>query len=383
MGRTAGILLFLAVTGTGFAQSWTSNSLPFLYVLGAGMSADGSVIASASGDHGVYVSTDYGATWTNYPQTVTGYGGRAGVSADGKKIFVLGGSSKFACSTNSGKDWFFAGTNAPLMFNFLAVSADGNTLIGGSDSGLFTSTNGGVNWVTNFNGAWKCGAASGDGLTLLAGCGAGYTNGLVISTNSGATWRSSQLPLKGWSSAICSVDGQTMVALAYTPAAIYISTNGGLNWITNAPPSPYNSPYLSGSADAQKLVYWLNPSVGYLYTSTNLGATWITNAVPLDYWTQALVTADGNRRVAFKNQSMWVSTDDSPPALNLQRSGDGLVASWTVPSMAFHLDAALGSVSAGWSQVTNSPTLNNSNLHYEVDLPISPGSAFFRLSGMK
>jgi photosystem II stability/assembly factor-like uncharacterized protein len=327
------------------------------------------------------VSTNYGATWANTPQTLTRYGGLAACSADGKKLFIVSGSPYLACSTNTGQDWFFVTTNAPAMNNFFTASADGNTLVGGSDSGLFTSTNGGATWITNFPSQWSCAACSADGSKWIAGSGASY--GLLISTNFGITWKSNSVPAHLWSSAAMSADGNTLVAITYAAPqpTIYASTNGGLNWTTNAAPMPYNRPHIAGSADLGTLLFWLEPSVGLTCTSTNLGASWSTNALPQDYWLQGLSTADGNRKILLKNHEMWVSTNASSPLLSIRPSGNDLLVSWLVPSSAFQLDQAIGDVSASWSAVTNIPNFNFSNLNRETLLSKTQSSAFFRLSG--
>jgi hypothetical protein len=364
---------------TTFADNWTSNSLPFLYALKTAMSADGSVIITASGDNGVYVSTNYGTTWVNTPQTITRYGGLAVCSADGKKVFVSNGTDHFPCSTNSGQSWFVVSTNAPSMNNLLAASAEGNVLLGGSDSGLFTSTNGGAAWVTNFTGAWQAAACSADGRKLLAA--SGFPRGLLLSTNSGLTWRSNTVPFYTLSSVICSADGNTIVAgnPQSIPPVLVVSTNGGLTWRTNAAPSPYNTPTLAGSADLHKLVYWLGGGLSYIYTSTNFGASWVTNSPPLDYWVQALSSADGNRVLAFKNRNLWASVETNQPVLAIQRTTDSARISWIVPSLAERLQVADDFLSNTWLEVTNVPVLNTSNLNYEVTSPVLTGRAFFRL----
>lgn len=146
---------------------------------------------------------------------------------------------------------------------------------------------------------------------------------------------------------------------------------------------PYNTPRIVASADLHQLLYWLNPGLGYIYTSTNLGASWISNSVPLDSWTQGLSTADGNRLVLFKSQSMWVSTNTTPPSLNICPSGKDVLVSWLVPSVSLQVEQAQGGITEGWSPVTNTSIFIYSNLSYQITLSPTQASAFFRLSGSK
>lgn len=178
-----------------------------------------------------------------------------------------------------------------------------------------------------------------------------------------------------------SVDGNTLIAAttSYIPPRLFTSTDGGGNWTSNSLPEPYNSPRLTASADMHKLVVWLT-SLGHIYTSSDLGATWVSNNVPNDYWLQIASTADGNKLVAFQEDSMWVKTETVAPQLNLKRSNNMLNISWLVPSTNLVLEESLDFNSTNWVALTNVPSLNFSNLDNELSIAPSESSAYFRLA---
>jgi hypothetical protein len=119
-----------------------------------------------------------------------------------------------------------------------------------------------------------------------------------------------------------------------------------------------------------------------IYTSIDLGATWITNNVPNDNWLQVGVTADGDRLVAFLNDSMWGSTDNLPPHLNVSRAEGAIKLSWLVPSTNFVAEENLELDSANWFALTNAASVNFSNLNMELNVGPIEGNAhaFFRLA---
>lgn len=102
-------------------------------------------------------------------------------------------------------------------------------------------------------------------------------------------------------------------------------------------------------------------------------------------WRCLATSADGNQIVAVASNDdyfgtaggIYISKTTPAPVLNIKPlSGDFLV-SWTVPSESFVLQRN-SLTPAGWSDVTNNPSLNLTNLQNEVRLP-GTGSGIFRL----
>jgi hypothetical protein len=204
------------------------------------------------------------------------------------QIGVIGGVANFSVSVSG---------VAPFAYQW---SFDGAALPGGTSSVLTLDpvniTNAGSYevMVTNFYGSttssvatltvqpvrpalywmpttapqleWTCVASSADGTTFAAGA----NSGLYMSTNSGETWASNNLPSQGCTSIGVSPDGTVLAALD-GDAYCYISTNSGANWQLS--PNVRGS-FITFSTDGTCLAVMGQ----YVFVSTNLGATWTVNS---------------------------------------------------------------------------------------------------------
>jgi hypothetical protein len=119
---------------------------------------------------------------------------------------------------------------------------------------------------------------------------------------------------------------------------------------------------------------------GGIYTSTNSGATWVKASAPTADWSALAASADGYRAVAACNGGVYYAFSlGANPLLSIGLSGADPRVSWLVPSAGFALQQNSDLSSANWLDVTNQPTLNFTNLHYEVTFPQTSGNAFYRL----
>ena len=127
-------------------------------------------------------------------------------------------------------------------------------------SGVYTSTDSGVNWTLQTNGLASYSgftdiASSADGTKLVAAAG-GTTNGPIFtSTNLGVDWtQATNAPLARWYSVASSADGNKLLVCAY-PGNVYLSTDAGLTWTeTSLPTNNWNS--VAESADGTKMWRW-------------------------------------------------------------------------------------------------------------------------------
>jgi hypothetical protein len=309
---------------TNSGASWISNSFPTLDWGSVAMSADGGTVVAAaifdsSGNPNasVFCSTNSGVNWaSNNLAAVTGAKGTVAVSvamsADGRKIFVSGA----ACySTNSGTSWIQM-TNAPsasvwIPVQTIAASADGNRLIlclGGNDAGVY------------------------------------------VSTNSGTTWNLTSLPQAAWGFVASSADGQTLMAAS------------GLGTEYSAPPGP-------------------------LYISTNSGASWTTNAS--ENWTGVACSADGGALLAVAASDANLDGDSGAiysfrsvqsPLLNTKPSAGNLQLSWLIPSTDFVLEQSADL--NNWTSLTNRSCFNPTNLEDEIMVSPTNSAGFYRLAAV-
>ncbi len=67
------------------------------------------------------------------------------------------------------------------------------------------------------------------------------------------------------------------------------------------------------------------------------------------------------------------------PELKLISTGEDYLLSWTLPSRKSVLQESCDPGTSRWTEVTNPPVLNCSNLQNGVTVPKAPGSRFYRL----
>lgn len=186
-------------------------------------------MAAASED--IYVSTNFGTTWTATHSPPDDWFSIA-CGADGTKLIISGNATYV--STNFGGQWVLANTNA----GYVASSADGTKLVIAGTS---------YNSSQNSN------------------------RSIYTSTDSGLTWASNSVPASGWSSVASSADGCELVAVADYSAG----TNSGI-WIGRTTPSPQLS---VGLANSNLALSWLVPSANFVVQQNSDVST--TNWVPL------------------------------------------------------------------------------------------------------
>ena len=350
----------------------------------------------------IFRSSDSGLTWTQTSAPI-GMWTSVASSADGTKLvaaigsyFVNGYNSTLYISTNSGTTWV-ENTDipeSPASIVSVACSADGRVILANGGwavgeaygSALFISTNAGVDWtVTNFYGVANSVSCSADGTKIIAGFGF-MSMWTMLSTNLGSTWRQSI----GGQSVASSADGTILLnSSGYGgPGPIWLSSNAGISWsqITNP---PITGTAVACSAEGKRL---LSATGGYtsgtIFASGDSGVTWLQSDAPTTNWSSVVTSADGNKMFAAAQgwpSGALVYTAQSVPApcLSISPAGPTRVVSWLVPSMDFVLQQTSSLEAPAWTEVDIVPTLNFTNLHYEITIPATSDSAFYRLASKK
>ena len=365
-----------------FAQSGATN----INWNGIACSADGTKIVAESSGVGIWISTNSGATWmqtdapnTNWVCVVS--------SADGTKLAAPAGSTIYT-STNSGATW--TPNNTPTSFSFVASSADGDQLVGLGGGHVYTSTNAGATWTqtsapSSIYGSsldWTSAASTADGTKLTASAFYIYRGNdmptIYISTNSGGSWNSVfSRVYEDLSYIAASADGNKIFATGWW-GHIYSSTDSGVTWVWSYGPVDQLGPIVS-SADGTKLIVISSRSEA-LYTSVDSGVTWVqASTPPYVNWNCIASSADGNELIAGGNGGIYISKSTTPPALNIAASNK-LTLSWLMPSANFVLQQNSDLITANWTDVTNTPILNLTNLQNQVFLPMSVSNDFYRLA---
>jgi hypothetical protein len=131
----------------------------------------------------------------------------------------------------------------------------------------------------------------------------------------------------------------------------------------------------------------LRDDLELLEISTNSGAIWAPANVPAGQWNSVAVSADGSfLGVAGVGQIATLHPPASPPPippspqLVIDRLGGNVGLSWLVPSTPFVLEQTADLRSTDWVAVPTSPTLNVTNLNYQLTLPAASGARLYRLT---
>lgn len=376
--KTAEILLLISTGFSALAQTWTQTLAPTNGWSGVAMSADGSKIVAVAGGGSttgpIYTSTNFGGTWISNNAPVLDWVAVSS-SADGTRL-AANAFSRSGTWTNSGTTW----KQSPCPLNnfypsSIASSADGNTLlVGGGPVSL--STNRGNTWTTIPPPPPASTGASGEGMAMSANGTVMLVNGQpYLSTNSGTSWFVATNLQTEMRAAAASVDGVKLFALG--DAGVWVSTNAGRIWAkSGAPTSAYGS--IAASADGVHLVLARRESNQPIYLSADSGWTWTAASAPSNAWVAVASSADGNLLAAAINGGgIWLGRNTPSPQLTLQPAGTQFLMSWTTPSTNFILQGSADL--SGWTDLTNTPVLNLTNLQAQVPLPGSGSNTFYRL----
>jgi hypothetical protein len=220
---------------------------------------------------GVYLSNNYGASWTY-----------SGLAPNNTNCLAVSGTNVFAgtveagifLSTNNGGTWTAVNNGIPVQ-QINALIVKGTSIFAGTNgSGAYVSTNNGTNWTLLNSGLpipAKIMAFGINGATIFAGL--KNSNGVYVSTNNGASW--TQTSLINESVTSFAIYG-TKIFAGCSGGKVYLSTNNGGSWalvINGLPAGDVGGLALIGS----NLFAGINYPNTYwgVYYSSNSGATWI------------------------------------------------------------------------------------------------------------
>ena len=243
------------------------------------LSADGNYMIVADGQYGlVYLSTNGGKSWI--PQYSLGRANwsRPAISSSGQYMAVNGDSTKIWVSTNFGATW--SAQEETRAWNSVSTSAAGQVLVATTKglNNIYRSANYGTTWdtVTATSSNWRYAASSADG---TKGVVCADSDGIYLSTNSWATLnRSKNFSAFSVFESTCSEvamssNGSTIVVLLGSYGHMLISTNSGSTWqeITRFAGMSWKD--LSISSDGTRISA-IDGSSGNLLLSIDSGSTW-------------------------------------------------------------------------------------------------------------
>ena len=102
--------------------------------------------------------------------------------------------------------------------------------------------------------------------------------------------------------------------------------------------------------------------------------------MPAFSWTSVASSADGAVLFAAAPQGIYVSRSTPAPELQIEHFGNDLLLSWIVPSQTLVLKESNDLLAPNWTSVPITPTLNLSELKYEVLVSPTNERTFYRLA---
>ncbi|MBL0062047.1 MAG: T9SS type A sorting domain-containing protein [bacterium] len=253
-------------------------------------------ISAGAGLYGIYKSTNGGASWTQQATTPNMYAGQGWYNlvvevhpTDPNQVWSNGLDGYK--STNGGVAWtrmtvwsYSEGNSQYAHADHHAMAykpGDPNTIILGTDGGLFKSTNGGTSWTGLNNGliTYQYYAICNDNLSPTVAYGGTQDNGTNKYNNS-----STQTRVLGGDGGYCNVDftNSNNVYATTQRGNHYKSTNGGTSF--NSIQSGITG---AGAWVTPRVMDPTNPNILYtgtniVYRSTNGGASWTAISTALD-----------------------------------------------------------------------------------------------------
>lgn len=152
--------------------------------------------------------------------------------------------------------------------------------------------------------AWYGLAVDYDGSTIIGA--ASYSGQIWISHDGGSNWMTKG-SVAYWTQAASSADGTKLAVLGggYAPRSIYISSDGGSNWVVRESTRHWTG--IASSADGTKLA--ASVSGGQVYTSTDSGTNWVAREQNRN-WAGVASSADGSKLAAtVSGGQIYTSTD--------------------------------------------------------------------------
>ena len=237
--------------------TWTQKNV-YRQWIGVAMSSDGKYQTAFNQNSGVLsMSTDYGQTWSD--NSLAGWWNSVAISGDGKYQTAVSkvGNAYIYVSSDYGITWTAMTDAGSRYWSAVAISGDGKyqTAVSYDYSGnIFTSSDYGLTWAANpgpGSRRWVNIAMSSDGKYQTA---VGQNSNIYVSSDYGVTWNPRDSVRPYWESALgMSSDGMIQTASAWLPDGyeyLFTSFDYGDTWIMQDAPGSANGYYtLVVSAD--------------------------------------------------------------------------------------------------------------------------------------
>jgi photosystem II stability/assembly factor-like uncharacterized protein len=281
-------------------NSWSpqNNGLTSMEV--RSLTSEGNKLFAGTWGGGVFVSTDDGLSWN---------GVNSGLENQNINTLFITGSYFFAgtntglyFSTNNGINWNFRGLSN-IQIRSLVIN--GTNLFAGTNSGVYLSTNNGSNWIPINNGLLTHSIyqlAVYDS-SIFAGT---YNRGVFKTSNNGIEWiRVSDGLINQSSYAFASLDS---ILFTGTVGGIYATIDNGINWTMRSNGLPY--PFINTIVSIEDNIF-VGTTASGIHLSTNSGKSWKQSSYGLSRWDIKTIIKKDSILFAGTDEYIFNSTNNA------------------------------------------------------------------------
>ena len=274
--------------------TWTDRGNPHYWTYLAS-SGDGSKLIGGTDHDYLYISTDFGVTWSRAGDSpiTTAYWEKVCSSVDGTILMAMQRNQLYL-STNSGTNWTQLTSNLIESVQDFYISLDGSKLIYTSNIisppsyPIYISTDYGATWSTNvFPFIMSCIVCDSNFINMAGYSFTSRIGGPKYSSDGGNTWTTGTYHPAGFdglSSLICNDDFSIIYGVGFLEY-LYTSTDMGASW--NLLPSAHDftieTPNEIACSSNGKIVIvgtaLALPTYRLVYISANYGSTWAAQTI--------------------------------------------------------------------------------------------------------
>jgi photosystem II stability/assembly factor-like uncharacterized protein len=281
----------------GYTWRWSNNiGLPPKFSSARKLVKAGNTTYLGTNAAGVFKSTDFGESWMPINNGITSAEVLDICFDNNGNMFAACWSNGVQKSTDNGVTWKVINNGLTNSYLLSIIVDDEGNLLAGTEQGIFSSTNGGEDWIRTIPAGNDFGYhLFKDGSNRLYVL--NYFGGIYRTENLGNSWiRIDQnLPSSAsrWGFAI---DGNNNLYAGTASGSIYKSTNDGLSWTKVYQSSNQNSFLSYISISKNGYIYATNNYEGILL-STDQGSSWELVKVDQEYQTRYPIAANSKGEV--------------------------------------------------------------------------------------
>lgn len=297
--------LGLVTASTLTNGNWTLTTAPFgLNWASVASDSTGQHLLAAAAHNGVYVSNDYGQSWSQALANESFVWYPMSIANNGQQMISVAVNDAAYRSTDYGGTWVKLENFNANEITSLACSETGAICVACAYGGsIFLSTDNGDNWdrTASAQSNYLSVATNAAGSIFIAA--AEYV-GIYISTDAGNTWATTSLtPSLPWLQVASDASGEILAAMPRTQAP-YVSLDGGATWKISAAlanlATSLNFANLHLDRDGGQLFVVSNAGTDPVFLSQDSGVTWSIFSEGVTYpWRGISTDATGRYLVAI------------------------------------------------------------------------------------